>query len=206
MALRQLGRTFRSLVAAPLQQQATFASQQAFRSFGAAAHHDDHHEDEEEHGPAVTPTVFDKIITLNVVDLQGHRHAVKGIVGKSLSQALIEHGFPETMFFPRLSFYSQHIVDAHVFLPHAAWGLVPTFEDDSEEAFAIKRMFRDIVQDYAKETSFFASFCTLSHEWDNMTVGLGPMRPWMLHTGWAFGGVHNSNTSQFSKTSVEIFG
>ena len=150
MALRQLGRVFRSLVAAPPPQQA-FAAQQALRSFGAAAHHaeDDHSHEDEEHGPVVTPTVFDKIVTLNVVDMQGHRHAVKGYVGKSLSQALIEHGFPEvryliirqelhvlavssirynslatvtyvgsvnthlfppqTFFFPRLSFYSQHI-------------------------------------------------------------------------------------------------
>ena len=61
--------------------------------FGSAAHHDDEHD--EEHGPATTPTVFDKTIELNVVDLQGRRHTVKALVGKKLVQALVEAGFPE---------------------------------------------------------------------------------------------------------------
>eukprot|EP00798_Chlamydomonas_sp_ICE-L_P024961 gene24961-10619_t len=201
MALRQLGRTLNSFLASP----STLGglSQLPVRNFGSAVAHDDHEEDT---GPVVTPTVFDKLITLNVVDMQGHRHAVKAMVGKSLSQALIEHGFPETFFFPRLTFYTQHIVDCHVFLPHTAWNLVPSFEEKSEEAVAIKRMFRDIVQDYAKETSFFASFVDLTHEWDNMTIGIGPIRPWMLHTNYAFDGVHDIKTSQFSKPFVEIFG
>ena len=96
-------------------------------SFGSTAHHDDEHD--EEHGPATTPTVFDKVrfnilmstspqmthwnniffsiqahayisshyqtIELNVVDLQGRRHTVKALVGKTLVEALIEAGFPE---------------------------------------------------------------------------------------------------------------
>lgn len=41
-----------------------------------------------------TPTVFDKLITINVVDLDGKRRSVRGTVGQTLSQVLIEAGFP----------------------------------------------------------------------------------------------------------------
>jgi hypothetical protein len=83
--------------------------------------------------------VFDNLVTINVVDLQGHRHAIRGLVGKSLSQTLIEAGFPavsgsfcivhlvsacpyikpcfhiahyptQSYFFPNMGFYTQHIV------------------------------------------------------------------------------------------------
>ena len=36
--------------------------------------------------------------------------------------------------------------DAHVYIPKEYWPKMPTFEDDSDEADAIKRMFRMIVQ------------------------------------------------------------
>ncbi len=94
MALRQLGLGLRSILPS-LQQRALPASTSAFRSFGSAHHddHDDHHH--EDHAPAQTPTVFDKLITLNVIDMNGHRHTVRSLVGKTLVQALVEAGFPE---------------------------------------------------------------------------------------------------------------
>jgi hypothetical protein len=36
--------------------------------------------------------------------------------------------------------------------------LIPNFKDDSDEADAIKRTFRDIIQDHARDTSFLASY------------------------------------------------
>ena len=63
-------------------------------AFGGHAH--DHHDDDHHEGPpATTPTAFDNIIQLNVVDLNGHRHAIKSLVGKNLAEALVEAGFPE---------------------------------------------------------------------------------------------------------------
>ncbi len=129
----------------------------------------DHHDDDHHEGPPLqTPTVFDKLLTLNVVDLNGHRHVVKTLAGKNLAEALVEAGFPEvrpppctmrdpmldplllratqTYFFPNMGFYTQHMDDAHVFIPKEFWPKMPTFSDDSDEADAIKRMFRDIVQ------------------------------------------------------------
>lgn len=39
-----------------------------------------------------------------------------------------------------------------------------------------------------------------------MTVGIGPIKPWILHTHWAFNGVHDDPTPQFERTTVEIHG
>ncbi|KAG2436494.1 hypothetical protein HXX76_006793 [Chlamydomonas incerta] len=197
MALRALGRQLRSLNLLPAVQPARF--------FGAGAHHDDEHE-EEEHGPAQTPTVFDKLVELTVVDMNGIRHKVRGLQGQSLAQALVEYGFPDTYFFPNMGFYTQHIVDAHVFVPKEFWGKVQNVDPESDDGLAVKRMFRDIVQDYQRDTSFFASYITLGAEHDGMTVGIGPIKPWILHSEWAFAGVHDSRNKQFDKPTVEIWG
>jgi len=45
-----------------------------------------------------------------------------------------------------MGFYTMHQDDAHVFVPKEFWNKMPSFEDDSPEADAIKRMFRTIVQ------------------------------------------------------------
>lgn len=151
------------------------------RQFGAASH--DHDHDEAASGPAQTPTVFDKLVTVTVVDLNGVRHTVRGTTGQPLSQALIDYGFPETYFFPNMGFYTQHIVDAHVFVPKEYWPKMPNIDPESDEGDAIKRMYRDIVQDFQRESSYFASYITLSQELSGMTVGIGPIKPWCLHTG-----------------------
>jgi hypothetical protein len=101
MALRQFGSALvRSIMPtmqhgafAPLASRGASALQhQQQASFGGASH-DDHHDDHHESGP--TPTVFDKLITLNVVDINGRRHTVRTLVGKTLVEALVEAGFPE---------------------------------------------------------------------------------------------------------------
>ncbi len=196
MALRALGRQLRSLNLAPAVQQTT-------RYFGSASHHD---EEEHEHGPATTPTVFDKLVEVSVVDMNGVRHKVRGLEGQSLAQALIEYGFPETYFFPNMGFYTQHIPDAHVFVPKEYWDKMPNIDPGSDEGGAVKRMFRDIVQDYQRDTSYFASYITLSQELNGITVGIGPIKPWILHSEWAFAGVHDSKAKQFDKPTVEIWG
>lgn len=45
-----------------------------------------------------------------------------------------------------MGFYTMHQDDAHVFVPKEFWPKMPSFEDDSPEADAIKRMFRTVVQ------------------------------------------------------------
>ena len=65
----------------------------------AHAHHDDHHDDhheeeheeEHEHGPETTPTVFDRLVQITVVDLNGARHTVRGLEGKSLLTVRLAH-------------------------------------------------------------------------------------------------------------------
>uniref|UniRef100_A0A7R9V0H6 Uncharacterized protein n=1 Tax=Chlamydomonas euryale TaxID=1486919 RepID=A0A7R9V0H6_9CHLO len=203
MALRQLGRSLRSVVPA-LEARAASSSGvfSSVRSFGSA---EAPAEVPAEHGPATTPTVFDKLITINVVDMTGHRHVVRSLVGKTLVEALVEAGFPETYFFPNMGYYTQHMDDAHVFIPEQFWSKMPTFEDDSPEAGAIKRMFRDIVQEYAKETSYFASYINLTPEMNGMNIGIGPIKPWILHPERSFDGVHDSPISKFSHRTNEIF-
>ncbi len=39
-----------------------------------------------------------------------------------------------------------------------------------------------------------------------MTVGIGPIKPWILHSDWAFNGVHDIKDKQFDKPTVEIWG
>jgi len=178
----------------------------AFKNnFGISSRHevDDEHRDVQ---LLHTPTVFDKLLTLNVVDLNGHRHVVKALSGKNLATALVEAGFPETYFFPNMGFYTQHLDDAHVFIPKEFWRQMPCFEDGSDEADAIKRMFKTIVQDYAKDTSFFASYITLTPEMNGMNLGFGPIKPWIIHPDRSFGGVHDSPTSKFTHRTNEIFG
>ena len=95
MALQRLGRALMGSLLPSAKQASLFGSQGSRAAFGAHAH-DDHHDDHHHEGPpATTPTAFDKIISLNVVDLNGHRHAVKSLVGKNLAEALVEAGFPE---------------------------------------------------------------------------------------------------------------
>lgn len=199
MALRTLANRFRCLVGPSVQQQLGLLH---LRSHSSAGHG---HKDEDSHSGA-TPTVFDKLVQLQVVDLNGDRHTVKGLEGKSLVQALIEYGFPKTYFFPNMGFYTQHLSDCHVFIPKDYWSLMPRVDPDGDEGDAIKHMFKEMVQDYQKDTSYFASYITLTHEMNNMTVGIGPIKPWILHDTRSFDGVHNTNTSQFSRPTEEVFG
>ena len=119
------------------------ARQLGLRAFaGAAAGGHDHHDEHDEHheeGYKETPTVFDSLITLNVVDLNGKRHNIRALVGQTLSQALVDAGFPrvrtlpvkplfccrisstpssysQTYFFPNMGFYTQHIVSSEGFV------------------------------------------------------------------------------------------
>lgn len=201
--LRALGRQLRSMNLAPVVQRPLATA--GARLYGGAAAHDDD-DGHEEVGPAQTPTVFDKLVELTVVDMNGVRHKVRGLAGDSLSKALVEYGFPETYFFPNLGFYTQHIPDAHVFVPSEYWAKMPNIHPDSEEGGAVKRMFRDIVQDYQRDTSYFASYIELGPELNGMTVGIGPIKPWVLHADWAFTGVHDSKAKFFDKPTVEIWG
>lgn len=65
------------------------------RLLAGPAHHDDddHHDEDPHHGH--TPTVFDALVTINVVDLNGKRRSVKGVAGMSLAQVLVEAGYPK---------------------------------------------------------------------------------------------------------------
>jgi hypothetical protein len=38
--------------------------------------------------------VFDRLVTLHVVDLRGKRHTIQSLAGESLSKTLIDAGFP----------------------------------------------------------------------------------------------------------------
>jgi hypothetical protein len=86
--LLSVGRSLRGL----LQQAATRQAAPAIRSLGAAAAHDDDEHDEPSYEH--TPTVFDRLVTLHVVDLRGKRHTIQSLAGESLSKTLIDAGFP----------------------------------------------------------------------------------------------------------------
>lgn len=110
--LRQLGRSLSSALGG---RGSLSAIRSPLATFGSATHHDDEHD--EEHGPATTPTVFDKTIELNVVDLQGRRHTVKALVGKTLVEALVEAGFPEVRAGLRMMHGSDIIIFSQI-MPH----------------------------------------------------------------------------------------
>jgi hypothetical protein len=44
-----------------------------------------------------TPTVFDRLVTINVVDLNGKRRSVRGVAGMTLAQVLIEANYPKVL-------------------------------------------------------------------------------------------------------------
>jgi hypothetical protein len=89
--LQAAGRALRSALAEPAAALALPATR-AVRRMGGASHDDL----DVEHEPSydATPTVFDRLITLNVVDVRGRRHTVRGLVGQTLNKTLIEAGFP----------------------------------------------------------------------------------------------------------------
>lgn len=43
-------------------------------------------------------------------------------------------------------------------------------------------------------------------EFNDMTIGIGPIKPWCLHSEWAFNGVHDDPTPQFKEPMNEIWG
>jgi len=89
-------------------------------------------------------------------------------------------------------------------------------------------------QDYAKETSYFASYIKLTPEMNvrhaqtlhsrammssvsfhlllivrllqGMNIGIGPIKPWIVHPDRAFDGIHDSPASKFSHRTNDIFG
>eukprot|EP00955_Chlamydomonas_euryale_P102756 365442-Chlamydomonas_euryale.AAC.22 len=61
------------------------------------------------------------------------------------------------------------------------------------------------LQEYAKETSYFASYINLTPEMNGMNIGIGPIKPWILHPERSFDGVHDSPISKFSHRTNEIF-
>ncbi|KAJ9517331.1 hypothetical protein QJQ45_016695 [Haematococcus lacustris] len=166
------------------------------------------------------------MVTFSVVDLNGKRHEVKGIIGSPLNEVLIEAGFPRTYFFPNMGFYSQHIVsachrrlvpaafmqlrmhslqvDAHVLIPRDYWQHIPNYKPDSASGDAIQRTFRDIVQENVRDSSFLASYVPVTPALNKMTIGFGAIKPWILHTEWAFSGLHDDPTTQFEERTVEI--
>ncbi|KAJ9517460.1 hypothetical protein QJQ45_024918 [Haematococcus lacustris] len=216
--LRSLLNPFRALVA----EQGSRILQPCSSLRGYAGHHDDDHEVSYER----PPLVYDNMVTFNVVDLNGKRHEVKGIIGSPLNEVLIEAGFPRTYFFPNMGFYSQHIVsacqrrlipaafmqlrmhalqvDAHVLIPRDYWQHIPNYKPDSASGDAIQRTFRDIVQENVRDSSFLASYVPVTPALNKMTIGFGAIKPWILHTEWAFSGLHDDPTTQFEERTVEI--
>nr|7AR9_O Chain O, C1-FDX [Polytomella sp. Pringsheim 198.80]7ARD_O Chain O, C1-FDX [Polytomella sp. Pringsheim 198.80] len=195
--LRALAKPLRSL------QAVSSVAQVSLRQFGAASHHDDHHDDHDHYTPP--KTVFEDTITINVLDYDGKKHAVKALIGTPLNKALVEYGFSSTYFFPNMGYYTQHISDAHVFIPEEYWKYVENVDLKTDDAEAIKLMFKLVVQDYQRETSFFASYLTLNKEMDNMTIGFGPIKPWHITPKWSFNGHHNVKDRMFDRLETGPF-
>ncbi|MEW5301640.1 MAG: hypothetical protein WDW38_002649 [Sanguina aurantia] len=196
--LRALARHVRSLKVV------SDAAPAAFNMRHMSSGHDEEEDAKPRTGPV--PTVFDRLVSFTVIDLTGKRHIVRGLQGKNLSEVLQEHGFPRTYFFPNMGFYTQHIPDCHVFIPKDLWAHIPNIAPDSACADAIKRMFRDIVQDYQKDSSYFGTYVPVSAHMEGTTIGIGPIKPWILHPGWLFDGVHDTKETQFNVKAIEIWG
>ncbi|GFH21985.1 NADH:ubiquinone oxidoreductase 22 kDa subunit, partial [Haematococcus lacustris] len=81
---------------------------------------------------------------------------------------------------------------------------IPNYKPDSASGDAIQRTFRDIVQENVRDSSFLASYVPVTPALNKMTIGFGAIKPWILHTEWAFSGLHDDPTTQFEERTVEI--
>lgn len=121
------------------------------------------------------PTVFDKMVQFFVIDKDGSRHTVRGLVGQSVADAIQEYGqIDPSSLMPHP--YLPAKADAHVYVAYDFLDKIPTLSE--EQAQQEKQLIEDFARVKARENSRMAYFIPLKPELNGLTVAIGDMEPW----------------------------
>lgn len=122
-----------------------------------------------------TPTVFDKMVQIFVIDKSGVRHTVRGIEGTKLATTLQEYGqFKPDNFMPHV--YDPGYADCHVYVQGDYLDKLTPLDSTQEEEE--RKLVEHCVRGKARDNSRMAYYITLSPQLNGMTVALGDIEPW----------------------------
>lgn len=124
---------------------------------------------------SASPTVFDRMVQIFVIDKSGVRHTVRGLEGSNLAATLQEYGkFDSGSFMPHV-FDPAH-ADCHVYVQGDYLDKLPGL--DGTQAAEQTRLLEDCVRAKARDNSRMGYYITLSPQLNGMTVALGDIEPW----------------------------
>lgn len=136
--------------------------------------------------PRFLSSVLDRVVSINLVDSEGIRHTVKGLVGEFLHDVLAAVPFIFRSFF--LYFYQNDELresvmgippnasgawDTHVFVSKEIMKQLPPLSPQELDDL-------DKLADNTSSQSRMASRIQLSKDFDGATVALGDIRPWKV--------------------------
>eukprot|EP00878_Enallax_costatus_P002894 GHUV01003088.1.p2 GENE.GHUV01003088.1~~GHUV01003088.1.p2 ORF type:complete len:145 (+),score=16.57 GHUV01003088.1:366-800(+) len=120
-----------------------------------------------------TPTVFDKMVQIFVIDRSGVRHTVRGLEGNDLAATLHEYGrFKADQFMPNV--YDPAFIDCHVYVQGDYLDKIPTIKDEQQN------ILEQYVRGKTRDNSRMGYFIKLTPQLNGMTVALGDIEPWEL--------------------------
>lgn len=122
-----------------------------------------------------TPTVFDKMVQIFVIDKSGVRHTVRGLEGDTLATTLVGYGkFDGEAFMPHV--YDPAHPDCHVYVQgDYLEKLGQLTAEQQEEQEKLVDMY---VRSKARDNSRLGYYIKLSPQLNGMTVALGEVEPW----------------------------
>lgn len=122
-----------------------------------------------------TPTVFDKMVQIFVIDKSGVRHTVRGLEGHSLASTLLDYGhFTGDSFMPHV--YDPGHVDCHVYVQGDYLDkLTQLTQDEKDEQ---QKLIAQHVRNRARDNSRMGYYIKLSPQLNGMTVAMGEVEPW----------------------------
>lgn len=122
-----------------------------------------------------SPTVFDKMVQIFVIDKSGVRHTVRGMEGTNLATTLQEYGqFSNDSFMPHI--FDPAYADCHVYVQGDYLDKLTPL-DSTEEADQ-QRVVDHYVRGKARDNSRMGYYIKLSPQLNGMTVALGDVELW----------------------------
>lgn len=122
-----------------------------------------------------TPTVFDKMVQIFVIDKSGVRHTVRGLEGDSLAETLLNYGrFGFDPFMPHV--YDPSNPDCHVYVQGDYLDKLTQLTDEQREEE--QKLIDMHVRGKARDNSRMAYYIKLSPQLNGMTVAVGEIEPW----------------------------
>lgn len=122
-----------------------------------------------------TPTVFDKMVQIFVVDKSGVRHTVRGLEGDSLASTLLGYGhFGGDVFMPHV--FDPGHVDCHVYVQGDYLDKLNQLTEEQQQEHS--RLIDNHVRNKARDNSRMGHYIKLSPQLNGMTVAIGEVEPW----------------------------